>query len=230
MTSSARLAAVLRDPERVHLRAGTVTAVTGGRVSVDLGGVVIGDLPVAGHPIPAVGARAIVLATAAQAVVLPAVAVPTPPTYTPVQTMSAVNQTITTATFTGTGIGHAFVAPPSGIVRIAYYYFLGVDIAGSADQKTRQIWGSFRIGTGATVGAGTEILAPATTRSISLLHQSMVGGGGMNGRLAAGANYLLTGLTPDTTYNIAGSAQITSTDVATNTVFVQRFSTDPHLG
>jgi hypothetical protein len=111
------------------------------------------------------------------------------------QTRSArqdVTGSITSTGYTGTMAsgsappGIDFVAPPSGKVTI-HYAVAGFNSA-VADNKT-----AVRVGTGATVGAGTQVYAPNDNDMILFT-------GTATYRMAAFTE--VTGLTPGNTYNV----------------------------
>ncbi|HEU4422071.1 MAG TPA: hypothetical protein VFR67_05965 [Pilimelia sp.] len=82
--------------------------------------------------------------------------------------------------------GVAFTAPTTGRVLVTINAFL--DNSGA----TGQTYASFRIGTGSTVGSGTEQVAADDSRSILVT--------GTN-QARAGITEMVTGLTPGDTYN-----------------------------
>lgn len=131
------------------------------------------------------------------------------------------NQSVTNTSFTGNGVGHSFVAPLSGMVLIHYYFAMGLDITAAV---TRQIWGSFRVGTGGISGGGTQILAPATARAVTL---RSVGAG--DHRISGGSAYMLEGLTPGATYNVECQYQIDNAGSTTSFtgMYIQRIITEP---
>lgn len=87
---------------------------------------------------------------------------------------------------TGTTLGVAFVAPPSGSVTILFHT-AGFN-NGSNDVKT-----AVRVGTGATAGGGTQVYPPSDDDMI--LHNGTVA-------QAKGSFADVSGLTPGNTYNV----------------------------
>lgn len=102
-----------------------------------------------------------------------------------------VNSTAYVGTRTGgtNPVGTSFVAPTSGKVLVHWACGL-VSAAGNA---TATMLVSFRLGQGATVGGGTQVLAPADTRAIQ--HAGTTD-------QQAGRTSLVTGLTPGAVYNV----------------------------
>ncbi len=88
--------------------------------------------------------------------------------------------------------GTAFVAPESGIVTIHYTALMASDTATGGSQITP------RVGTGATVGAGTTILAASNNNAIGFDQHATV-----NESMRFGGHYTLSGLLPGTTYNVS---------------------------
>lgn len=87
---------------------------------------------------------------------------------------------------TGTALGVAFVAPPSGSVTILFHA-AGFN-SGANDVKT-----AVRVGTGATLGAGTQVYAPSDDDMI--LHNGTVA-------QAKGSFAHVSGLTAGNTFNV----------------------------
>lgn len=110
----------------------------------------------------------------------------TPQTVQAEQTASFSGVSATTFTTSGgTVCGLTFVAPATGRVM--------VHIAAEIDNSSTQVsLVSFRLGTGGSIGSGTEIVAAGDNTSISNLGTNQV-------RL--GAPYLVTGLVAGSTYN-----------------------------
>ena len=93
------------------------------------------------------------------------------------------------------GVGHAFVAPPSGRVLV----ILSDELQITRASASCRLFASFRIGAGATVGAGTEIQAA------SLNYSLIAGENGASGDAATvgGSRVdVVAGLTPGDTYNV----------------------------
>lgn len=84
-------------------------------------------------------------------------------------------------------VGVAFTAPTTGRVLVHLSAFLDNSTAGG------QSYCSFRLGTGSTVGAGTQILAADDSRSLLVT-------GVDQGRF--GITELVSGLTPGSVYNV----------------------------
>jgi hypothetical protein len=102
------------------------------------------------------------------------------------------SRTTTSATYTttlspATICGVAFVAPPSGKVKILW----DVECSNSTASFTLT---SPQIATGGTVGSGTSVLAADDARTINRAATSSE---------RQGASTTCTGLTPGTTYNVA---------------------------
>jgi len=109
------------------------------------------------------------------------------------------SQTVTASTTSSTSYGNltniagvAFVAPASGIVSIFF----------SANLRTNDATGAAsaapRVGTGSTVGAGTQVLAATDDNSVSFDQHATVSEG------VQSANHILvSGLTRGDTYNVS---------------------------
>lgn len=80
--------------------------------------------------------------------------------------------------------GVSFTAPTSGIVE--------VDISAQMSNTGGQTYMSFRVGTGGTIGAGTEVVAASADTSVL---------NGATSSVRAGTSKRVTGLTPGATYN-----------------------------
>lgn len=106
--------------------------------------------------------------------------------------------TSTSASFTATGtglasLGTSFVAAASGraLIHISSKIDLGSNVSGLV---------SYRVGTGSTIGAGTEIVAASDTRSITSTNVEEV---------TLGRTFSVTGLTPGSTYNVQLQHRVT---------------------
>lgn len=111
---------------------------------------------------------------------------------------STVDDSTTSTTFVATGdaaspkIGKAFNAPPSGSMLILLgAYFLQTT-------NTESAFVSFGVRTGAVVGAGVDVLVASTDRA--LVVGDFVSAGAPD-RMQATRAFLVTGLTPGTSYN-----------------------------
>lgn len=100
--------------------------------------------------------------------------------------------------------GTSFVAPTTGKVTIFYTARLANDTAGDGAAVTP--W----VGTGSTVGSGTEFLAASDARCL-LYHQVVAA----NKDLRMGGQFTVTGLTPGTTYNVSIRARAVTGGTAT---------------
>lgn len=102
-------------------------------------------------------------------------------------TSGTTGSTSYTATLTGgTACAVTFVAPTSGVVLI-------MNVCQIDNDGANQTFAGFRVGTGSTAGAGTEVLAASDLRAIR--HE------GTN-YVRSTSVYRLTGLTAGDTYNV----------------------------
>ena len=108
---------------------------------------------------------------------------------------SSTDDTTSSSTY-GAGspvVGHSFTAPPSGSILVGLSsYFAQTNVGNEAIV-------SFRIGTSATIGGGTETLGPSGDRSL-VCGMAVVASG--PARLQASRLFPVTGLVPGGTYNI----------------------------
>lgn len=100
--------------------------------------------------------------------------------------------------------GVAFVAPSSG--RVMIYWTAVVDIAQASNASA---YVSPVVRTGGTVGSGSTVL-PAADNNARRATRSTVGTDEGGSRNRAGCSYLLTGLTPGSTYNVRLEHRVTS--------------------
>lgn len=100
--------------------------------------------------------------------------------------------------------GTAFVAPESGIVTIYYTALMANDTATGGSQLTP------RVGTGATVGGGTTVLAASNNNAIGFDQHATV-----NESMRFGGQYTLTGLLPGTIYNVSMQGRAITAGTAT---------------
>lgn len=85
-------------------------------------------------------------------------------------------------------VGTSFTAPTTGRVIVSWNAFLD-----NATATTGQTYASWRLGTGSTVGSGTQVVAADDSRSILMTSQAQV---------RNGASELVSGLTPGSVYNV----------------------------
>jgi hypothetical protein len=100
--------------------------------------------------------------------------------------------------------GVAFVAPFSGIVTILY----SAQLANSAINGISIL--APRVGTGDTVGAGTDVLVADSDNGITFQEHGIA-----SRILRAGAHYTLSGLTPGDDYNVSMQGAIATAGTAT---------------
>lgn len=109
------------------------------------------------------------------------------------------NDTTTSTTYTaGTSCGTSFVAPTSGSVEIHWTGWIGSNST-TVSGATRGAFLSARVGTGSTVGAGTQIVAADDEWAVFYGNQSTSSGFKYIG---AGTFITVTGLTAGSTYNV----------------------------
>jgi len=119
---------------------------------------------------------------------------PTAVTVQAEQTAAITGIGSTSYTTTGGAVcGTPFIAPQSGKVMI--------HIAAELDNTSSVTLVSFRLGTGATIGAGTAILTPSDDRSISNTGTDQT---------RYGVPYLVSGLTAGDDYNVRLEHRITA--------------------
>lgn len=115
-------------------------------------------------------------------------ALDTPPTVSAESTTAILAFTDTSYAAGSPAVGVSFMACTTGRATIQWNGFLD-----NATSGTGQTYLSWRLGTGSTVGGGTEVLAADDTRCLLMT--------GVD-QLRNGASYLVTGLTAGSTYNV----------------------------
>lgn len=118
----------------------------------------------------------------------------------------------------GSIVGVAFTAPPSGRIFINMSAYLGQDI------NTEEGIISCRVGTGSTLGAGTEVVGPSGNRSLVC---GMAVNASAPARLQATRRIFVVGLTPGATYNVA--FMMATTAGGTCRVFYRDLQVEPVL-
>jgi len=121
----------------------------------------------------------------------------TPPTVKDQQD-ATVTSTSTTFEAGSSVCGVAFIAPTTGRVLVKW--------KGQLDNTTSGTLLSYRIGTGETVGGGTELVSPSDIRAITMVGVDQV---------AFGAEDLVEGLEPGDVYNVQLMHRTTSGGSAT---------------
>jgi hypothetical protein len=119
---------------------------------------------------------------------------------TSVENFTTANDTSTSGTYTpGTVHGVAFVAPPSGVVLIAFGGQLGSNsvVAPNTTPASRM---SDYVRTGATVGSGTDVMTPLDDRSLAFFNYSTAAG--FKYSQVGDLVHRLAGLTPGASYNV----------------------------
>lgn len=142
----------------------------------------------------------------------------------PTQTESGSDITTTSTTFEvgSPSVGHAFTAPPSGIIWVNVYGWIEITKSGTG---SRILFLGFELREGSVVGSGTVTVAADEERSVSTRCEGTTGdtvGGG------AGMRYLVTGLTAGASYNVRTMHKTGAlTTNATFNIFARRISTEP---
>ena len=143
----------------------------------------------------------------------------------PTQSEDGTDITTTSTTFEAGSpvVGHAFMAPASGIVWVNIAAWVEVAKSGTG---TRICYMGFEVRTGGTVGSGTVVLAADEERTVAIRCE---GNAGDTNAVNAGSRYLLTGLTPGSIYNVRTMHKTGAlTTNATHSLYVRRVSTEPY--
>lgn len=143
----------------------------------------------------------------------------------PTQTEDGTDITTTSTTYEAGSpvVGHAFTAPPSGIIWVNLYAWLEVTKTGAG---ARILYCGFELREGSVVGSGTVVVAADEERSVSVRNSMGTSGDATGG--GVGLRYLVTGLTAGSSYNVRTMHKTgASSSNATHAVNARRISTEP---
>lgn len=114
----------------------------------------------------------------------------------PVEAFQTSTITITTTSYTGSGFGVSFTAPPSGVVRIDFYDHLSVNPSANVTRSARS---SIQVREGNILGSGTIVHPFDDDRPIFCEIGQLSGN---NAGLGASSYYLIEGLVDGDIYNV----------------------------
>jgi hypothetical protein len=141
----------------------------------------------------------------------------------PSQVVEATTQSGITSTSFAAGspvCGLAFVAPPSGKVKMVVSGFIDITLSANVQRRTELAW---ELREGSSIGSGTEVLAAAAARSVSTAIGST---SGLSTQVVASNEYLVEGLVGGASYNVRTMHRVNGT-TCTGIVVDRRLLVDP---
>jgi hypothetical protein len=128
------------------------------------------------------------------------------PAMRPQEAENATDTTVTSTAYAAhaNAVSIVFVAPPSGMVRVDYYYTLRIQPNAAA---LRVLFGAFELRTGSIIGSGTIVFAASDNHAVSAAQivSTVAGHAG-----ASGFSHV-SGLTPGGTYHVRTMGRVNAT-------------------